>query len=58
MDATQIVMYDVIGRQVASGNVLPASTGSIDIASLAQGSYVLVCHIGDRIITRRINKVQ
>ena len=58
MDATQIVMYVVIGRQVASGNVLPASTGSIDIASLAQGSYVLVCHIGDRIITRRINKVQ
>jgi Secretion system C-terminal sorting domain len=55
---TQIVIYDAIGRSVVTGNVLSSSTTSIDIASLARGSYVLVCHIGDRMITRRISKIQ
>ncbi len=53
-----IAIYDVIGREVASGNVLAGSTGSINIAGLAQGSYVLVGHIGDRVTTFRVNKVQ
>ncbi len=55
---TQIVIYDAIGRSVATGNVFPSSTASIDIESLARGSYMLVCHIGDRMITRRISKIQ
>ncbi len=55
---TQIVIYDAIGRLVATGNVLPLSTTSIDIASLPRGSYMLVCHLGDQILTRRIIKVQ
>ncbi len=55
---TQIVIYDAIGRPVASGNAIASSTASIDIHSLARGSYTLVCHIGDHTITRNISKVQ
>jgi hypothetical protein len=55
---TQIVIYDAIGRSVATGNVLPASEASIDISSLASGSYLLVCHIGDRTVIRNISKIQ
>jgi photosystem II stability/assembly factor-like uncharacterized protein len=53
-----IAIYDVIGREVTTENVLAGSTGSINIAGLARGSYVLVCHIGDRVTTFRVNKVQ
>lgn len=55
---TQIVIYDAIGRSVATGNVLPASTATIDISSLASGSYLLVCHFGDCIVIRNISKIQ
>ncbi len=55
---TQIVIYDAIGRPVATGNEIASSTASIDIHSLARGSYTLVCHIGDHTITRNISKVQ
>jgi hypothetical protein len=54
----QITIYDAIGKSVASRNVLPASTTSIGMGSLARGSYLCVSHIGDRIVTRKINKVQ
>jgi hypothetical protein len=53
-----ITVYDAIGRNVASANVGAASTSTIDIASLARGSYVVVCQVGDRVVLRRINKVQ
>jgi hypothetical protein len=53
-----IIIYDVIGREVAIGNVLAGSTGSINIAGLALGSYVLVGHIGGRVTTFRVNKVK
>ena len=53
-----ITVYDAIGRSVATANVAATSTSTIDIASLARGSYVVVCQVGDRVVTRRINKVQ
>jgi hypothetical protein len=55
---TQIVIYDAIGRSVVTGNVPPSSTASFEIAWLASGSYMLVCHIGDRTVTRNIIKMQ
>ncbi len=55
---TQIVIYDALGRSVATGSVLPLSTATIDISSLASGSYLFVCHIGNRTITRNISKIQ
>ncbi len=51
-----ITLYDAIGRNVASANVGAASTSTIDIASLARGSYVVVCHVGDRMVVRRLDK--
>ncbi len=56
--AAQIVIYDAIGRAVATGNVLASSTASMDISLLTPGSYVLVCHIEDQTIVRRISKVE
>jgi hypothetical protein len=53
-----IELYDAIGRSVMTGNVLTSSTASMDISLLAPGSYVLVCHIGDLTIVRRISKVE
>ncbi|MFI5201029.1 MAG: T9SS type A sorting domain-containing protein [Candidatus Kapaibacterium sp.] len=53
-----ITLYDAIGRNVASANVGAASTASIDIESLARGSYVVVSHVGDRMMVRRLDKAR
>ncbi len=56
MDPAQITVYDAIGRCAATASVGAGSTSSIDIESLPQESYVVVCQIGDRVVTRRIVK--
>lgn len=53
-----ITVYDAIGRTVATANVGEGTTSTIDIASLARGSYVVVCHVGDRMVVRRLDKDQ
>ncbi len=53
-----IEVFDPIGRNVMAGTVAPISTSWLNIASLANGSYVLVCHIGDRTVVRRISKLE
>jgi hypothetical protein len=55
--STAITMYDAIGRMIAATSVPPASTTSIDIGSLSRGSYLMVCHLGDSVVTKRVNKV-
>ena len=51
-----ITVYDAVGRSVATANVGAASTSTIDIASLARGTYVVVCQIGDHMAVRRLDK--
>ncbi|HEX5315704.1 MAG TPA: T9SS type A sorting domain-containing protein, partial [Candidatus Kapabacteria bacterium] len=51
-------IYDEIGRTVASARVESASTGNIDIESLAPGSYIVVCYVNDQIVTQRLDKVR
>jgi photosystem II stability/assembly factor-like uncharacterized protein len=53
-----IAFYDVVGREVLSASVAEGSTASIDLESLAQGSYVMACHTGVGIIVRRIIKIK
>jgi len=56
--SARITVYDAIGRTVASANISAATTGTIDIAQLARGSYVVVCQVGDHMVVRRLDKAR
>jgi hypothetical protein len=51
-----IELYDEIGREILSVNTEASSTSTIDIASLPNGDYFLVCHVGGRTVIKNITK--
>jgi len=57
-EVVSISLYDAIGREVLSSNVSAASTQTLEMQSLPSGSYVLVGHVGDGVIIRRISKIR
>jgi hypothetical protein len=53
-----ITLYDAIGRAVLSANAMGSSTTTLEIQELPSGSYMLVWHIGDNVITKRVSKIR
>ncbi len=50
-----ISIYDALGRKVAMVKVNGACTSTVSIASLARGSYLVVCKFGNQITTTALN---
>jgi photosystem II stability/assembly factor-like uncharacterized protein len=53
-----ITLYDVIGRAVLSANAVGSSTTTFEMQVLPSGSYMLVGHIGDSVITKLLSKIR
>ncbi len=55
--SAQITIYDALGRKLLETTSAPNSTDRIDIASLAPGSYVVVCSSSGREFVRSFCKL-
>ncbi len=53
-----VTLYDVTGRSVASTSVSGHSTSTLDMESLASGSYILIDQVAGRIATYQISKIR
>jgi hypothetical protein len=53
-----ITVYDAIGRDVALVTVGAGSTTTVNIESLAWGSYIVVCKVGDYVVTHLLSKTK
>lgn len=55
---TQIVIYNILGQQVARFNDLPKEPGKHSVqwnpGTLSNGTYFIVVHMGDHILTKKV----